>query len=79
MNVVDFAEQILELAAERDHYRREAFHYKEMFQEGMEDTRKSIESSEQLFGNLLVAALDPDSGINRMQRAMGRDPKRGSE
>lgn len=79
MNIVQFAQEILELAEERDYWRREAMHYKEMVEEDMRDTQASIKRHEETFAGILVAALDPDSGINRASRAIARDPLKGKQ
>ena len=78
MNVTDFARQILELESERDYWRSKAIHYEEEAKDSIEHINASVEGYEQLWGTLLIAALDPDSGINRAQRAVQRDPLKGA-
>jgi len=79
MNIVDFARQILDLEEERNYWCQQAMHYQAMHEDHMESTMKSIKSSEAMFGKILIAAIDPDSGINRMHRAVLRDPLKGAQ
>ena len=78
MNVTDFARQILELESERDYWRSKAIHYEQIANDSMEQINASVEGYEQLWGTLIAAALDPNSGINRAQRAVNRDPLKGA-
>ncbi len=77
--LVDLAHEILDLTEDRDHWRREALHYKGLFEMMQQAQRDSIKSSEGLICDIFKAALDPDSGINRMQRAIERDPLKGAQ
>ncbi len=77
MNIVDFAHQILELEEDRNYWRREALHYKSMHEESMLDLDKRVQMNTEHLATILTAAIDPNSGINRMARAMSRDPLKG--
>lgn len=79
IDIVDFANQILDLADERDHWRAQAKHFEALHLQHMATVNESIKDSEELFGKILTAALDPDSGINRQMRAMARDPLQGAQ
>jgi hypothetical protein len=78
MNIVNFAHQILDLEEDRNHWRRQALHYKGMYDMHAKSTDESIQHNMQLMGTVLLAALDEDSGLNRMYRALDRDPLKGA-
>ncbi len=74
----NLADAIDSLRQQVDYWRAEAVHWQKLAELHMDATRQSIASHEESFGNMLVAALDPDSGINRMVRAIDRDPLKGA-
>jgi hypothetical protein len=78
MQVIQFAEEILDLAADRDYWKRQALHYKGMCEMYQQSASNSLREYEQQFAGMLTAALDPDSGINRAARAIEHDPLRGA-
>jgi hypothetical protein len=77
--VESLASQILSMAEERDYWRRQALRYQHMHEEHMDDLDKQLKQHEENAGNILMAILDPDSGINCMARAVQRDPLKGAK
>lgn len=78
MNIVDFANQILDLEEDRNYWRREALHYKEMYEQWADIANKSNQAVMESISTVLSAALDEDSRLNRMYRAVERDPLKGA-
>lgn len=72
------AQQILNMADERDYWRRQALHYQQMHEEHMQDLGERVDEGNRHMASMLTAALDPNSGINRMVRAVERDPLKGA-
>lgn len=72
-DLIGMAHAILDLADERDRYRLEAMHYKAMAEEYMAHVNESIKSSEETFGKVFIALLDPNSNFNRAQAALTRE------
>jgi hypothetical protein len=77
MNIVNMAYEIIELAEERDYWKRQAKHYKEMYEMWAEHSNKMSQGHVEIIGTVFTALLDENSGINKMHRAMERDPLHG--
>jgi hypothetical protein len=76
--LIEMASAILELADECEYYRRRCHQQELDLEEYRQHVEDSIKDHEQSFVGMLSAALDPDSGINRMARAVVRDPLKGA-
>ena len=72
-DMVDFAYQIIALYEENTSLRYDLAHYKKMHELACETIRQSDIHTKEITGILLTAAIDPDSVINRGQRAMIED------
>jgi len=72
-DIVDFAYQIIALYEENTILKDELVHYKKMHELNCKELEQSDIHTKKITGILLTAAIDPDSVINRGQRAMIED------
>lgn len=79
MDIVEFAHQILELEDSRNFWRSEAEHYKQLYETWFESANKSSDNTMNILGTILTATLDENSNLNKMYRAMDRDPLKGEQ
>lgn len=70
--IIDMNEELYELR----NAKREAEEWRAKYLGALDD---SINHSQAMIGNILQAAVDPDSGLNRMHRALARDPLQGAQ
>jgi len=70
LDIVDFAYQIIAIHKENEQLRNELNHYKKMHESNCESMNRSYEHTKEMTAIILSATLDPDSIINRGQRAI---------
>ncbi len=78
-DLVDMAYAIIELNEQAVYWKAEALHYQKMHEEHMQDQNKELAGHQANIGKILKALVDPDSGINRRERAIERDPLKGAQ
>lgn len=75
----DLAHDIVSMQEEIRYWQRESDHWQSLAETHMEASEKSRDHTMGLIGTVLGAALDPESGLNRMHRALERDPLKGAQ
>lgn len=70
MDIVDFARQIIRMDNELHDLRLQVEDLKEYKQKYFDLQNESINHSRVMIGHVLTAALDPESRLNKMQRAL---------
>ena len=78
-DIVDLAYQIIALHEENTTLRDELVHYKKMHELSSETIRQSDIHTKEITSIVLTAAIDPDSIINRGQRAILEDQMHKTE
>jgi hypothetical protein len=69
-DVVDFARQIIKMDRYISELERENEHYKKLHKDNCEALNRSSNHTKEMIAMCLSATLDPDSSINRGDRAI---------
>ena len=72
-DIIDFAYQIIALHEENTTLRYDLAHYKKMHELNCKELEQRDIHTKEITGILITAAIDPDSVINRGQRAILED------
>ncbi len=79
MNLRNFVEELDSVLEENAYLRHENARLTLALQSHTDHLQESLQAYEQQMVGTLNAALDPDSAINRIARAVRRDPLKGAQ
>lgn len=79
INVVEMAYQIIDMHEEILRLRADVEYYKPYQQMYMDELNNGIKSSQEMIGTMLVAALDPNSIINKGLQKIAEEADTGED